>query len=105
MLEKVDELLEVEVTESKGPSQPYKVYDRNQRAKNYSLVVYPDDMPENQLDIIREDMFDMVISPYHDKNKNPDGAIKTPHYHLLVSTIQSRFSKRQQLKKKQLGGK
>lgn len=89
MVEKVDELLEVEVAEAKEPSWAYKVYDRNQRAKNYALVVYPDDMPENWLDIIREDMFDMVISPYHDKDKNPDGTIKKPHYHLLVSAGKS----------------
>ena len=40
------------------------------------LVAYPEDMPENWLDVMREDMFDMVISPFHDKDKNPTGEAK-----------------------------
>ena len=44
-------------------------------AKNYVLVAYPEDMPE-WLDVMREDMFDMVISPFHDKDKNPTGKQK-----------------------------
>ena len=39
-------------------------------------MVYPDDMPENWLDVMRQDMFDMVISPIHDKDKNPTGEAK-----------------------------
>lgn len=85
MVGKVDNLLEAEETETKEPSWAYRSYDRSQRAKNYTIVVYPDDMPENWLDVMREDMFDMVISPYHDKDKNPDGEPKKPHYHILVS--------------------
>ena len=48
-------------------------------------MVYPDDMPENWLDVMRQDMFDMVISPIHDKDKNPTGEAKKAHYHILVS--------------------
>lgn len=79
---------EVETVEElpvQEPSWAYESYDRSQRAKNYALVVYPDDMPENWLDIMREDMFDMVISPYHDKDTNPDGELKKAHYHILIS--------------------
>ena len=36
-------------------------------------------------DVMREDMFDMVISPFHDKDKNPTGKQKKAHYHILVS--------------------
>ena len=39
-------------------------------------MAYPEDMPENWLDVMREDMFDMVISPLHDKDKNPTGEAK-----------------------------
>ena len=40
-------------------------------------MAYPEDMPENWLDVMREDMFDMVISPLHDKDKNPTGKQKS----------------------------
>lgn len=83
MAEERENLLEE--LEEKEPAWAYENYDRSQRAKNYALVVYPDDMPENWLDIMREDMFDMVISPFHDKDKNPTGEAKKAHYHILVS--------------------
>ena len=76
MEEKADNLLEE--LEEKEPSWAYESYDRSQRAKNYKfLVAYPEDMPENWLDVMREDMFDMVISPFHDKDKNPTGSKKS----------------------------
>lgn len=80
-IENVIELKEVK----KEPSWAYGGYDGKERAKNYTLVVYPDDMPDNWLEVMREEMFDMVISPYHDKDVNPDGEMKKPHYHILVS--------------------
>ena len=83
MAEKEDNLLEE--LEEQEPSWAYESYDRSQRAKNYVLVAYPEDMPENWLDVMREDMFDMVISPLHDKDKNPTGEAKKAHYHILVS--------------------
>lgn len=75
----------LEETEKLEPSWAYESYDRSQRAKNYALVVYPEDMPANWLEVMREDLFDMVISPFHDKDKNPTGEAKKPHYHILVS--------------------
>ena len=83
MAEKEDNLLEE--LEEQEPSWAYESYDRSERAKNYVLVAYPEDMPENWLDVMREDMFDMVISPLHDKDKNPTGEAKKAHYHILVS--------------------
>ena len=74
MAEKEDNLLEE--LEEQEPSWAYESYDRSERAKNYVLVAYPEDMPENWLDVMREDMFDMVISPLHDKDKNPTGKQK-----------------------------
>lgn len=73
------------LNDTQEPSWAYESYANTDRAKNYTLVVYPDDMPENWLEIMREDMFDMVISPIHDKDVNPDGEPKKAHYHLLVS--------------------
>lgn len=79
-----DEIV-LETEQNREPAWAYEGYDRKDRAKNYALVVYPDDMPENWLEVMREDMFDMVISPYHDKDLNPTGESKKAHYHILVS--------------------
>jgi hypothetical protein len=73
------------VEEQKEPAWAFEVYSNTDRAKNYTLVVYPEDMPDNWLEIMREEMFDMVISPLHDKDTNPTGEAKKAHYHLLIS--------------------
>lgn len=60
------------------------------RAKNYTLVVYPDDLPtelqtdDAWIDVFRSMGHKLVVSPYHDKDINPDGAKKKPHYHVLL---------------------
>ena len=57
--------------------QPFK------RGRNWAIVAYPDSLPENWKDIIRQEP--IAISPLHDKDINPDGTKKKPHYHLLLS--------------------
>lgn len=57
--------------------QPFK------RGRNWAIIVYPDSLPENWKDIIRQEP--IAISPLHDKDINPDGTKKKPHYHLLLS--------------------
>lgn len=60
------------------------------RAKNYTLVVYPEDLPtELQTDdawisVFRDMGHKLVVSPYHDNDVNPDGSKKKPHYHVLL---------------------
>ncbi|MBG9368262.1 replication protein [Streptococcus sp. NLN64] len=75
------------VNEIQIPSWTEKNYTptRDYRAKKYTLVVYPQDMPENWRDILRELHWDVVISPLHDKDTNPDGELKKPHHHVIVS--------------------
>ena len=60
------------------------------RAKNYTLVVYPEDLPtamqtnDAWIDAFRDMGHKLVVSPYHDKDVNPDGSKKKPHYHILL---------------------
>lgn len=60
------------------------------RAKNYTLVVYPEDLPtamqtnDAWIDAFRDLGYKLVVSPYHDKDVNPDGSAKKPHYHVLL---------------------
>lgn len=57
------------------------------RARAWTAIVYPDseNTPENWRDILREQLVECLISPYHDKDKNPDGEQKKPHYHIVLS--------------------
>lgn len=57
--------------------QPYK------RGRNWRIVAYPESLPEDWKDIIRQEP--VAISPLHDKDVNPDGEIKKAHYHLVLN--------------------
>ena len=60
------------------------------RAKNYTLVVYPEDLPVDMqvddawIDIFKDMGHKLIISPYHDRDLNPDGSKKKSHYHVLL---------------------
>lgn len=54
------------------------------RAKNWTLVLYPEDVPADWKRYIRELQYPVAISPLHDKDVNPDGEKKKPHYHLII---------------------
>jgi hypothetical protein len=52
------------------------------RTRNFATVVYPDSAPENWQEILSEMRVPCFISPLHDKDVNPDGEIKKPHWHV-----------------------
>lgn len=58
------------------------------RAKNYALVVYPDDLPDRAKDTWMGSLsslgYKMAVSPLHDKDTNPDGEVKKAHWHVLL---------------------
>lgn len=58
------------------------------RAKNYALVVYPDDLPDRAkntwMGAFSSLGYKMAVSPLHDKDTNPDGEIKKAHWHVLL---------------------
>lgn len=54
------------------------------RTRNYACVVYPESAPSNWLEIISESKNSCFISPLHDKDINPTGEPKKPHYHILT---------------------
>jgi hypothetical protein len=66
---------------TKGNYEPVQKH----RAKKYRLIVYPQDMPENWRAVLREKMWDVLISPLHDKDVNADGTPKKPHHHVILS--------------------
>ncbi len=54
------------------------------RTRNFATVVYPDSAPENWREILAEQLIPAFISPLHDKDLNPTGEPKKPHYHVML---------------------
>ena len=54
------------------------------RTRNYAFVLYKDSAPGNWMQVLEDTHVPMFVSPYHDKDKNPDGTQKKPHWHILV---------------------
>ena len=54
------------------------------RTRNYATVVYPESAPTDWLRIAGELKIPMFISPLHDKDLNPTGEPKKPHYHVMI---------------------
>lgn len=57
---------------------------KTEKARHWAGVIYPESMPENWRDIITESHVPCVVSPLHDKDVNPDGTPKKPHYHIML---------------------
>lgn len=54
------------------------------RARNWTFFVYPDSAPEGWYQKLEEMQVAGAVSPLHDKDVNPDGTLKKPHYHVLL---------------------
>ena len=54
------------------------------RTRNFATVVYPESAPEGWQQALRDTHVQAFISPLHDRDVNPDGTPKKPHYHVLV---------------------
>lgn len=54
------------------------------RTRNYATVVYPESAPNNWLTVLSEQCIPCFVSPLHDKDTNPTGEPKKPHYHVLI---------------------
>ena len=51
--------------------------------RSWAFVMYPDSMPENWEEIISNTGLPMCISPLHNKDLDPTGEVKKPHYHVI----------------------
>lgn len=54
------------------------------RTRNFATVVYPDSAPENWDGILSDQFVPAFISPLHDRDLNPTGEPKKPHYHVMI---------------------
>lgn len=57
----------------------------NIKKRNWAFILWPDSAPDNWRDLLQETGLMFSISPYHDKDINPDGEPKKPHYHVIMT--------------------
>lgn len=55
------------------------------KGRHFAYVVYPESAPEDWREQLVQTGLAFVVSPLHDKDENPDGTPKKPHWHLIVS--------------------
>ena len=60
--------------------------EKNQGGKkrNWAFVLYPESAPENWKEIIQISGLVAAISPLHNKDTDPTGEPKKPHYHIIL---------------------
>lgn len=68
---------------SKAKQQEYDAKRAGQRTRNWTLIFYPEDLPEDWKEQVDGLLVRWVESPLHDKDVLPDGTPKKPHYHTL----------------------
>lgn len=54
------------------------------RSRTWTIIVYPDSAPKNWREMLDDTRIAWVESPLHDKDVNPDGTIKKPHWHIVL---------------------
>lgn len=54
------------------------------KKRNWAFILYLDSAPQNWRDILQETGLMFAISPYHDKDIDPNGETKKPHYHIIM---------------------
>lgn len=61
----------------------YEEKRAGQRTRNWTVIFYPEDLPENWTSIINDLHFKWIQSPLHNNDLNADGQPKKPHYHTM----------------------
>lgn len=53
------------------------------KSRYWACVGYPESLPIDWLDQLRDTGLRVAISPLHDKDLDPTGELKKPHYHII----------------------
>lgn len=56
----------------------------NVKKRNWTFVLYPESAPADWKDKLKLSGLMCAVSPLHDKDINPTGEAKKPHYHVLL---------------------
>lgn len=62
-----------------GKSKP-----KDERTRNWTLIVYEDSAPKDWRDVISSLHVPAFVSPYHDRDVRADGSPKKPHWHVVL---------------------
>lgn len=57
---------------------------RNIKKRNWAFVLYPESAPENWRELLQQTGLQCAVSPLHDKDTDPNGEPKKPHWHIIV---------------------
>lgn len=56
-----------------------------QKKRHWAMVLYPESAPGNWLELLQQTGLQCAVSPLHDRDVNPTGEPKKPHYHVIMS--------------------
>lgn len=65
-------------------TQEEKTVKKPIKKRNWVFVLYPESAPADWLEKLRLTGCQIAISPLHDKDVNPDGTPKKPHWHVII---------------------
>ena len=54
------------------------------RARAFAFLVYEDSAYPDWMERLADLHIEAFVSPLHDKDVNPDGSLKKPHWHVLL---------------------
>lgn len=58
--------------------------EKNVKKRNWAFVLYPESAPKNWREMLAQSGVQCAISPLHDRDVNPTGEPKKPHYHVIL---------------------
>ena len=70
---------------AKAAKRRYDEKRKGKRTRAWTAVVYPESAPENWKEILGDELVQSMVSPLHDKDVEPTGEEKKPHYHVVIS--------------------
>lgn len=59
--------------------------DKKVKKRHWAFVAYPESLPEDWFDLLKQTGLKIAISPLHNQDMNADGTPKKPHYHIMLS--------------------
>lgn len=57
---------------------------KNVKKRNWAFVLYPESAPEDWREQLQKMGLQCAVSPLHDKDLDPTGEFKKPHYHVIL---------------------
>lgn len=57
---------------------------KNSRSRVFATIIYPESTAKDWIQKLKDMHIQAFISPLHDKDLNPDGELKKPHYHVML---------------------